>query len=171
MCTKNLNDILSYLRSAGCAASRPSPDRLESEQNSFKNPHLFCRLYFIATSGVCLIRSGTVGFQKKLQSQKKKHLNLWTMNRNRASADCSKQISRYLSSSQRGVRRSYTRAYMFSTPPQFEIASLSAMAFPQPTYHRRHRHHHHHHHHHHKYHRSSSINKAAEAAAAAASPS
>jgi len=32
---------------------------------------LFCRLYFIATSGVCLIRSGTVGFQKKLQSQKK----------------------------------------------------------------------------------------------------
>jgi hypothetical protein len=28
-------------------------------------------LYFIATSGVCLIRSGTVGFQKKLQSQKK----------------------------------------------------------------------------------------------------
>ena len=33
---------------------------------------LFCRLYFIATSGVCLFRSGTVGFQKKLQSQKKK---------------------------------------------------------------------------------------------------
>jgi hypothetical protein len=33
---------------------------------------LFCRLYFIATSGVCLIRSGTVGFQKKLQSQKEK---------------------------------------------------------------------------------------------------
>ena len=31
----------------------------------------FCRLYFIATSGVCLFRSGTVGFQKKLQSQKK----------------------------------------------------------------------------------------------------
>jgi hypothetical protein len=29
-------------------------------------------LYFIATSGVCLIRSGTVGFQKKLQSHKKK---------------------------------------------------------------------------------------------------
>jgi hypothetical protein len=29
------------------------------------------KMYFIATSGVCLFRSGTVGFQKKLQSQKK----------------------------------------------------------------------------------------------------
>jgi hypothetical protein len=32
---------------------------------------LFCRLYFAATSGVCLIRSGAAGFQKKLQSHKK----------------------------------------------------------------------------------------------------
>jgi hypothetical protein len=35
---------------------------------------LFCsagwRLYFAATSGVCLIRSGAAGFQMKLQSQK-----------------------------------------------------------------------------------------------------
>jgi hypothetical protein len=29
-------------------------------------------LYFAATSGVCLIRSGAAGFQKKLQSQKKR---------------------------------------------------------------------------------------------------
>jgi hypothetical protein len=29
-------------------------------------------LYFAATSGVCLIRSGAAGFQKKLQSQKRK---------------------------------------------------------------------------------------------------
>jgi len=35
------------------------------------NENLIERLYFAATSGVCLIRSGTVGFQKKLQSQKK----------------------------------------------------------------------------------------------------
>jgi hypothetical protein len=28
-------------------------------------------LYFAATSGVCLIRSGAAGFQKKLQSHKK----------------------------------------------------------------------------------------------------
>jgi hypothetical protein len=32
---------------------------------------LFCRLYFAATSGVCLIRSGAAGFQKKLHSQTK----------------------------------------------------------------------------------------------------
>jgi hypothetical protein len=32
---------------------------------------LFCRLYFAATSGVCLIRSGAAGFPKKLHSQKK----------------------------------------------------------------------------------------------------
>ena len=31
---------------------------------------LFCRLYLAATSGVCLIRSGAAGFQKKLHSQK-----------------------------------------------------------------------------------------------------
>jgi len=37
---------------------------------------LFCRLYFIATSGVCLIRSGTVGFQKKLQSDIAKKIKL-----------------------------------------------------------------------------------------------
>jgi len=37
--------------------------------------YLFCRLYFAATSGVCLIRSGAAGFQKKLlQSHKKKWL-------------------------------------------------------------------------------------------------
>jgi len=28
-------------------------------------------LYFAATSGVCLIRSGAAGFQKKLHSQKR----------------------------------------------------------------------------------------------------
>ena len=31
---------------------------------------LFCRLYLAATSGVCLIRSGAAGFQKKLHSHK-----------------------------------------------------------------------------------------------------
>ena len=52
------------------AASSPPPPPASSGFSV-----LFCRLYFIATSGVCLIRSGTVGFQKKLQSHKKKFTN------------------------------------------------------------------------------------------------
>ena len=48
------------------AASSPPPPPTSSGFSV-----LFCRLYFIATSGVCLFRSGTVGFQKKLQIAKK----------------------------------------------------------------------------------------------------
>ena len=48
------------------ASKHPTTNSLLYYNESYKK---FCRLYFIATSGVCLIRSGTVGFQKKLQSQ------------------------------------------------------------------------------------------------------
>ena len=39
---------------------------------------LFCRLYFAATSGVCLIRSGAAGFQKKPTFAKTKKQNTHT---------------------------------------------------------------------------------------------
>jgi hypothetical protein len=59
-----------------------APVLFRSVLTSEKKTHLewvlcsvHCRLYFAATSGVCLIRSGTVGFQKRLlQSQKKQKL-------------------------------------------------------------------------------------------------
>ena len=46
------------------AASSPPPPPISSGFSV-----LFCRLYFAATSGVCLIRSGAAGFPKKLHAQ------------------------------------------------------------------------------------------------------
>ena len=55
-------------RRAGGSDAPPPSDR-SINGNGFSV--LFCRLYFAATIGVCLIRSGAVGFQKKLYPQKK----------------------------------------------------------------------------------------------------
>ena len=50
-------------------ATLPSNKKYPPPPTSSGFSVLFCRLYFAATSGVCLIRSGAAVFQKKLQSQ------------------------------------------------------------------------------------------------------
>jgi hypothetical protein len=53
------------------------------------NSVLFCRLYFAATSGVCLIRSGAADFPKKLHSQKEKKSTTARRNLLEICCDCS----------------------------------------------------------------------------------
>ena len=89
---------------------------------------LFCRLYFAATSDVCLIRSGAAGFQKKLQSQKK---NKQGKSRNTAGCGAPHE-SEILIVDRRNGGKFYNTNQPKTTDQTIQVMSMADMASAAP---------------------------------------